>query len=390
MSGSTRQFVLSSAMATFLSACADDWKPAFDEALPRDQVGRVAIADIDQALTFARVGAKGGRRVLAVTSYQPSGVEGVDLSARFGASDADPIQLYLEHGYDALRDVVRDTAAAARVRVALAELVMPVDLLDRHVAVGTNYAEHAGDAGTERPFLFPKWVTPTRADAPVSAGAGLLDYEVELAFVPLEPLRQGSVPSTLGLMLCNDYTDRETLMHAIDARDIESGKGFTTGKSFPGYLPVGNLFVIPRDFRSFAKHVRLQLFVNDRLRQRAVGSEMIWDIDEILAQTWKRRDVEWDHRGQPVSLFGKSDTLPARTLIMSGTPHGTVFNGLPKRHMVAGLLSWLFGGWSRSIPEHVVDKYVAAAHAAGAYLQPGDRVLIQVDGLGAIENEITR
>ena len=70
--------------------------------------------------------------------------------------------------------------------------------------------------------------------------------------MPLAPLApEHDRPASMGLVLCNDYTDRDALLRTLDPWNPGSGKGFTTGKSFPGSLPVGDLFVIPRDVRAF-------------------------------------------------------------------------------------------------------------------------------------------
>src|SRR5882724_1165269 len=205
----------------------------------------VAIAALDAALTFARVDAE-HPTVLAVRSWQDGRIEAVDLGA------GDPISLYEEHGYDALRDKIATAPAASRVTLSAADLVQPVDLGSHHVAVGTNYPAHAGEADVEGgPFLFPKLVEPTGPYSPVPAGNGLLDFEVELAFVLLEDLEPGRASGAVGLVLANELTDRETLLRHVDPWNPTSGAGFTTGKSFPGFLPVGALFVVPRDVRTF-------------------------------------------------------------------------------------------------------------------------------------------
>ena len=121
-----------------------------------------------------------------------------------------------------------------------------------------------------------------------------------------------------------------------------------------------------------------------------MAKEMIWDIDDLLAQTWARRSLTWEHRAQQVSLLGESEMIPDRILIMSGTPHGTVFRGIATRQKVSGFLSWISGGWEDSIPTHAISAYIDDARSAGAYLQPGDQVAIHVDYLGVIRNEVTR
>lgn len=377
--------VMTAMLSTLTSACGGEWEPAFHERFREVERGNVAIAAPADALTFARIPTASGPRVIAVTAWKGGAVEGVDLSALLGREVVDPVDLFLERGYDSLRDGVLNAPAAARTSLPADKLLLPVDFGGDHIAVGTNYPEHADDAGTTKPFLFPKRVQPGISGDTVSAGTGLLDYEVEIAVMPLEPLRKGETPRYLGILLANDFTDRETLMHAIDRNDVESGKGFTTGKSFPGYLPVGALLVIPRDYRAFVRDIEIRLFVDDGLRQRALGSQMVWDVDEVLAQTMASKDVRWEHRGQQVALFD-GEAIAARTLVLTGTPHGTVFSGVPNGVIVSGLARWLFGGWSKSPVEQVMDAYSAAARGARAYLQPGDEVLIQVDRLGQIRS----
>ena len=349
----------------------------------------VAIAPREEALTFARLESPSGPRVLAVTRYAGGEVEGVDLSALLGRPVSDPIAALEAEGWDGLRERIEGAPATAAVRAPAAALLTPVDLGAHHVAVGTNYPEHAGEASvTEGPFLFAKLVAPTGSRAPVAVGDALLDYEVELAFVPLQPLREGDRPATMGLILCNDYTDRALLLRHVDVADPTSGKGFTTGKSLPGYLPVGDLFVVPRDLRAFAAGLELGLWVNGAPRQQARVAEQIWDLDRVLAETWARREVTWAHRGEQVSLLAPDGTIPARALIMSGTPGGTVFKGVGWGTRLRGVWSWLRGGGSMPITAQVIETYIDEARATRGYLQPGDRVTIRVDRLGVIENAI--
>jgi 2-keto-4-pentenoate hydratase/2-oxohepta-3-ene-1,7-dioic acid hydratase in catechol pathway len=381
--------VIASSLAGLIVGCASSWEPAFDDRARPDLFDDLVIADPDEALTFAGVYEGKERTVVAVTAYRSGTVEGIDLALALGREASDPITLFHEVGYEGLRRVIGSAPEGARVSVPAARLTLPVDLRDHHVAAGTNFPEHAGDAGVEGgPFLFAKMVAPTGPYDNVSAGAGLLDYEVEVAWVTLAPLRQGDRPDLMGVLLCNDFTDRETLMRHLDPWNIESGDGFTTGKSFPGYLPVGNLFVIPRDPRRFVAELELRLYVGGALRQRSKAREMIWDLDEILAQTWARKDRRWLHRGQQVSLFRDGDAIPERTLLLAGTPHGTIFDGLRTRHYVGGLIGWLLGGWSEPLPSHVVSSYIADARSAGAYLKPGDRIEIHVDRVGVLRNPV--
>lgn len=377
------------ALLGVLAACGADWQPAFDDVIAPDHFDSLAIADPDEALSFARIRRDGALCVIAVTDYRNGRIRGVDLGIATGAPVDDPLPLYTARGYDGVRDLIRDAPPAARVELAADELTTPLELGAQHIAAATNFPEHADDAGVEDgPFLFTKLVQPTAPTAPVQAGSALLDYEVELAWVTLAPLEPGDAPAAMGLILCNDFTDRDALLRHIDPWDIASGAGFTTGKSAPGYLPVGNLFVIPRDHRRFAAARQLSLAVNGALRQQAPASAMIWDFDALLAQTWAARERRWTHHGETVGLLADPNVIPARTLLLAGTPHGTVFDGLRARHYAGGLARWLLGGWDRPLPAHVIEAYINDARAAGAYLQPGDRVEIRVDELGILRTPV--
>jgi 2-keto-4-pentenoate hydratase/2-oxohepta-3-ene-1,7-dioic acid hydratase in catechol pathway len=377
------------ALLALLAACGGGWEPAFNQAVAPERFDNVTIADLDQALTFARVSRDGAPRVIAVTDYSGGRVRGVDLSAASRAAVDDPVPLYTRLGYDGVRDLIRQASAAAQFEIPAAELILPLELGAQHIAAATNFPEHADDAGVEDgPFLFAKLVQPTAPSAAVQAGTALLDYEVELAWVTLAPLTRGDDAPALGLIVCNDFTDRDALLRHLDPWDVASGAGFTTGKSAPGYLPVGNLFVIPRDHRRFAAALQLSLAVNGALRQQAPANAMVWDFDALLAQTWAARDRRWEHRGTTVGLLADANVIPARTLLLAGTPHGTVFDGLRTRHYAGGLARWLLGGWDQPLPARVIDAYISDARSAGAYLKPGDRVEIRVDQLGVLRTPV--
>ena len=89
-----------------------------------------------------------------------------------------------------------------------------------------------------------------------------------------------------------------------------------------------------------------------------------------------------------MSLLENAEEIPARTILLSGTPSGTVFQGLSLPQKIRGALGWLFGGWGRPLSDHAIDAYIADARAARIYLQNGDTVHIHADHMGVITNEI--
>jgi len=346
----------------------------------------IKIAPLNEALTFAR--AEDGR-IIAVTSYEDGQISGVDLSYLKTRPEDDPIDLMVSLGPASLTSAVKGGAEA--VQCLATELVQPVNLTNAHIAVGTNYKEHAEESAvTGSPFLFPKLVSPTGPCADIPAGKGLVDFEVELCLVPMTPLGLDA-PIHGGLILGNDVTDRAVLMRGVDLKDPQSGKGFTDGKSAPGYLPVGDLFVAPVDLNTFVRGLTLQLNVNGVERQRAPATEWIWDLDEIVRQARLKRNTIWAWReGEARLAFTEEGAIPARTLIMAGTPAGTVFQGVPGKDRVKGLIRWILSGFRGAPVPHVIDAYISRNTSEKTFLQPGDEVTISVDRLGRLANRVVK
>eukprot|EP00439_Symbiodinium_sp_Y106_P088440 s1_g976.t1 len=344
----------------------------------------VAIADPSEALTFARILIDGEAQLLAVSAYEDGTVSGLVLT---GAPE-DPISAFQALGFDGLDMLISE--AGARIETPASELLMPVALTDRHIAAGTNFPEHAEEATVEDgPFLFTKAVQPTGRGTLAYSDAWLLDYEVELCFVGFEVIDLNSPPEHVGLFLCNDFTDRAALLRHLDPFDPASGKGFTTGKSAPGFMPIGDLFVIPRDRKSFVPEIELTLFVDGIERQRAFQKQAVWDFDEMLVQIDQRRDVVWDYRGEPIMLPLKEGSIPLRTALLGGTPSGTIFQGeIGFTVYIRAAFSWLIGGWNKSIIDWVIETIIDDAKASGVFLEPGNQVVLQADKLGRVVTEI--
>ncbi len=350
----------------------------------------IAIAPYSKALTFART-FEGGMptRLLLVSRYNDGMVTGIDLSRALGRPVFEPAILYNAIGYQAILDALDVISPDAVITVPADTLGIPVGLGGLHIGAGANFPEHADDATVEDgPFLFVKAVHPTGPFADIPAGDTLLDYEAELCFVPMRdfPAVQGT--EAMGLILCNDVTDRALLLRKLDAFDVESGQGFADGKSKPGYLPVGNLFVIPADVTAFTEQVTLKLWVNEELRQAAPMTRAVWELDEILRQAEAKKAAVWAFGDGQVALPFKNGRIPAHAMILSGTPSGTVFEGIRMGHQLGGAFDWLLGGWDRPVQQWVVDRYIAEERLRGRYLKAGDTVVMAVDELGMLKNTV--
>jgi 2-keto-4-pentenoate hydratase/2-oxohepta-3-ene-1,7-dioic acid hydratase in catechol pathway len=318
---------------------------------PREQLDEAALwgpaAPPAGALTFARR----GRELLLVAALGGERVEAVRLA---GAED--PLELLARTDAAGVRALA---AAGPRVSVPLSELGLPADLGGVHVAAGTNFREHGEEVGVDEPFLFPKVVEPTPWASAVPAAARL-DYEVELCFVALRPLASAAdVPGRFGVLLCNDFTDRWTLVRGMLGGGAMGTRGFADGKGKPGFLPVGPFLVVPDDLDVFLAGATLELWVNGGLRQRSPAAAMLWDLPTLVAKSFEARDVAYHHAGTTRSLLPAPEGIPARTLVLSGTPGGVIFQ-----------LTTLWRG--------------------SLYLQPGDEVIARATGLGVLRNRVAK
>jgi 2,4-diketo-3-deoxy-L-fuconate hydrolase len=145
-----------------------------------------------------------------------------------------------------------------------------------------------------------------------------------------------------------------------------------------------------RTIEIFSENLELKLYVNKELRQKSKFNEAIWDIDSIYDQIRIQSDRTWMHEGRELSLFNdpQEKIIPERTLILSGTPSGVVFNSVTDNQKFRGFFQWLFFGWDKSIPEHSINNYISDAQEAGIYLQENDKVSIHIENLGVLITSI--
>lgn len=342
----------------------------------------LAIAMRESALTFARFKQGDQPRLLLVESLRGGKVSGIDLHERLPGSATDPIDLFNQFGYQLLEEL-----DGPRIAVPLSDLVLPFDGTDNQIAVGINYPEHGVEADVSESFLFAKRTRATPFLSSVPARSHLLDYEIELGFVLLSDLPRAAPPDYVGLVLASDYTDRAELMRHARLTDVSSGDGFTQGKSPAGFMPVGNLLVIPRDYQNFYRSLELGLWYNGQQRQQAHPAQMSWDFSRILEETFARAGRRWQAQGEVVALPVVNDHIPARTLILSGTPEGVLYRQPSLRQLFVGLSEMVFTGQWTNL-HAVIEPFLREEYRSGRYLKPGDTVQMKADRLGIINNTI--
>lgn len=364
--------------ASFLREPA--YRPPHAGRLAAGAAHGVGIAPVGEALTFARYRDAGRLRLIRVERYRDGIVEGVRLDGLVaGDGRADPVTL-LGHA-DYRRIAIAD---GARVRLADTALELPFDGTASQIAIGGNYPLHKEETTLVESFLFPKLLAAGRFDSTVAVRQGLLDYEIELGFVPLGTTGQGPA---IGLVLATDYTDREMLLRRLKLGDVPSGEGFTDAKSRAGYMPVGNLFVVPRDVDRFYRTLDLQLFVNGALRQIAPPRAMVWDLEEILRRSVAAADRRWAADGGIARLPVENGHVLPRTIILSGTTDGVVFRPPSARQLALGGIEALLTPWRAR--DAIVGASIREAKRERRYLQPRDEVVGRADMLGIVRNRIT-
>jgi 2-keto-4-pentenoate hydratase/2-oxohepta-3-ene-1,7-dioic acid hydratase in catechol pathway len=276
--------------------------------------------------TFAKAGA---RRVGVVIDDAV-----VDLAAEAAELPPDLVAL-LAAGPAALARAQRAAAdARARLPLASVQLAAPIARPPKLLAIGLNYADHVAEAGLEAPRLptvFNKQSTcvagpfdPVHMPRVSSA----LDYEGELAFVIGRRCRH--VPRAraheviAGYLVANDVSLRDWQLRIPT---------WTMGKSFDTHGPLGPWLTTADEIDPSG--LRLRTWVNGELRQDSNTKHLIFDCAAL------------------VEHLSTAFTLEPGDVVSTGTPGG-----------------------------------VGIAMKPPKLLQVGDRVKVEVEGLGAIENEI--
>ena len=267
----------------------------------------------------------------------------VDLLAADAGLPRDMLALIA--GGDAMLAAARAAAMAAPVADG-AVLLAPIPRPTKNVfCVGKNYHEHAKEFANsgfdatakevvpEAPVVFSK--PPTSVIGPHDPIPSFLDtsnstdYEGEIAVVIGRRGRgigAADAPAHIfGYTIVNDVTAR-TLQHRH--------RQWILGKGIDGYCPMGPA-IVTADTAGWPPRLSISTWVNGELRQRASVGDLIFDIPTLIA------------------TISAAITLEPGDIIATGTPAGVGIGFTPPR-----------------------------------FLRPGDRVRIEVPGIGVLENPV--
>ena len=232
-------------------------------------------------------------------------------------------------------------------RVAVRRLLPPVEPTNIF-CIGLNYRAHAEETGAaipEHPVIFMKPTSTVIAPGeairlPASqmggaSGGGECDAEAELAVViggeAIGPCRDVSVEDAL------QYVRGYTLGNDVSARrwQKEGGGGqWVRGKSFDTFCPLGPVLVTPDEVGD-PQNLTISLHINGERTQHSTTGDMIFSVAEVIA------------------FLSRDTTLLPGTVILTGTPPG-----------------------------------VGVARTPPRFLQPGDEVVVSVEGIGELRNRV--
>ena len=332
--------------------------------------------------------ANGSVRTLLVTNFDADSVSAIDLKSVGGAESTNPFEVFASFTEQELAGLVNDESLSQSF--AFSALVSVAGNADRHLAIGTNFPEHAEEAQSDSVFNFPKFgvATPARTSVDWIEG-GLLDYEVELCLRfdrPIQSLEDFDAASK-GFFLCGDFTERATLLRLIDTDNLDSGTGFSDGKSGPGFFPSGALLVIPHDWQSFITNERMTTAMNCEPRQDARGGEMIYDFRALTSKVLSDMDKPRFLFKDDYVKLAPSNQIDQDMILMSGTSEGVIFTTPTRADFINALFTYIRNGAmfeEASLYDTAIESFLGSEYKSGHFMQPGDQIEFNSSSLGNI------
>jgi acylpyruvate hydrolase len=212
-------------------------------------------------------------------------------------------------------------------------LLPPIQNPAKIICIGLNYRDHAAEVKLplpDYPSVFAKWpntLIGNGAEIVIPPESHRVDYEAELAFVVGRRARRVAEAEALqyvaGYMNFNDVSVRD-----YQARTSQ----WTIGKVFDTHGPCGP-FLVTRDAIPDPQQLRIRTTIGAEVLQDSSTSEMVFGVARILAE------------------LSAVMTLEPGDIVATGTPAGVGTSRNPRR-----------------------------------WIKPGERVRIEIEGLGVLEN----
>ena len=260
----------------------------------------------------------------------------------------------LEVALEQAREIARGSELEPPELASELEPLPAIEFPGKIVCVGLNYRDHLAEQHLEtppRPTLFAKFGNAIVGDGEAIVrpeGSNALDLEVELGVVIGRRARRVPAAKAMdhvaGYVVVNDVTARDWQGNKAALGPGERGDGqWLRAKGSDTFLPVGATFATadevedPHDLA--LRSWRIPGAGSDKGRhvpmQTGTTADMVWRIPELI------------------EFISKAITLEPGDLIATGTPSG-----------------------------------VGVFRAPPVFLEPGDRVRCEVEGLGWVENPV--
>ncbi|MCI0648794.1 MAG: fumarylacetoacetate hydrolase family protein [Chloroflexi bacterium] len=213
-------------------------------------------------------------------------------------------------------------------------LLNPIGRPGKIVCVGLNYLDHCRETNTpppERPLLFAKFTTSVNDPSGDIVWSRELttevDFEAELAVIIGRRCRQAREAEALA------YVAGYTAANDVSARDLQMGDGqWVRGKSLDTFCPLGPAFVTAEEIPD-PQRLAIRSILNGAVMQNSHTGEMIFSVASLIA------------------FCSQAFTLEPGDVILTGTPHGVGLGRNPR-----------------------------------VYMQDGDVIVIEIEGIGRLEN----
>ena len=216
-----------------------------------------------------------------------------------------------------------------------ARLMAPIASPPKILCLGLNFATHVTETKEKQPqepviFMKPHTAVVGPDDKIVKRPfVKELDYEGELAIVI------GKKGKDVSIAEAPDYVFGYTILNDVSARDFQfRGSQWTPGKSFDTFAPTGPCITMSNQLPN-PNNLRIKTWVNDELRQNGNTCDMIFSVAQIIYH------------------LSRVMTLEPCDIIATGTPSG-----------------------------------VAMAMKPPKWLNSGDVVRIEIEGIGTLENTV--
>jgi len=234
-----------------------------------------------------------------------------------------------------IENFVHEPPADSVFPLSSVQLLAPVRRPPKMICVGLNYRDHAAEARQEIPkvpTIFAKF-----SNVVIGPGASIVlprnsrkpDYEAEFAFVIGKGGRH--IPSYEWQQHVFGYT----AFNDVSARDVQSATSqWMMGKTFDTFAPMGP-WLVSADEIADPHVLDINLRIGGETLQHSNTRELIFKIPELVA------------------YLSSVVTLEPGDVVATGTPAGVGFARTPPR-----------------------------------YLQPGDEVIVSIEGIGELRNPV--